>query len=162
MVVCHTPTRMINCDVSACGTPICSNRYHVHHAATSTTKLPRPLSSLGNHFVKQLPEYEDQLSKHNMASDDAHRGGNLSDMAVSGTKVPNDAGKQNLIPSVPGPDQQAENPQFHNQFINAADQQGATDNANDLPRQFKDTGATGEVITAAGEQMVRSSCDVVC
>ncbi|KAK4507367.1 hypothetical protein PRZ48_001102 [Zasmidium cellare] len=88
-----------------------------------------------------------------MASKDPHQGGDLSDMAVDGTKVPNDAGKQNLIPSVPRPDQQAENPQYHNQFINAADPQGAVDNATDIPRQFKDMGATGEVITGIGDQL---------
>ncbi len=37
--------------------------------------------------------------------DDPHTGGSLSDMAVTGTTLPNDAGKQSLIPSVPPPDQ---------------------------------------------------------
>ena len=49
--------------------------------------------------------------------------------------------------------QKAENPAYHNNFINAPDQQGATDNIADMPRSTKDTGVTGEVITATGEQM---------
>jgi hypothetical protein len=36
---------------------------------------------------------------------DPHIGGSLSDLAVKGTTVPNDAGRPNLIPSVPRPDQ---------------------------------------------------------
>ena len=88
-----------------------------------------------------------------MASSDPHQGGDLSDMAATGTTVPNDAGVQNIIPSKPRPEQMAENPQFHNQFMNSADPQGATDNATDLPRQFKDMGASGEVITSTGDQM---------
>jgi len=88
-----------------------------------------------------------------MASDDSHRGGDLSDMAASGTSVPNDAGKQNLIPSVPRPDQTAENAAFHQGFINSGDPQGAVGNTTDMPRQFKDIGATGEVISGTGDQL---------
>ena len=47
-------------------------------------------------------------------------------------------------------------PGFHNQFINAADQQGATANAVDMPRTVKDTGETGEVITGTGDQLPAS------
>lgn len=93
-----------------------------------------------------------------MASSDPRQGGDLSDMAAAGTTMPNDAGKQNLIPSVPRPDQMAENKAFHNGFINAADQQGATDNSVDAPRQFKDIGATGEVITGTGDAMPAQVC----
>ena len=88
-----------------------------------------------------------------MSKDQHPAGGDLSDMAASGTSVPTDSAKPKLVPSVPEPHQKAENPAFHNQFINAADPQGAVDNAADMPRTFKDTGATGEVITATGDQM---------
>ncbi|KAK5120977.1 hypothetical protein LTR85_005761 [Meristemomyces frigidus] len=89
-----------------------------------------------------------------MASSDKHpAGGNLSDMAVDGTSVPSDASKPNTIPSVPRPNQMAESAAYHKGFINAADQQGAVDNATDMPRQFKDIGATSEVITGTGDQM---------
>lgn len=80
-------------------------------------------------------------------------GGDLSDMAVEGTTVPSDASKLNTIPSVPRPEQMAENPAYHKGFINAADEAGAADNATDMPRQFKDIGATSEVITGTGDQM---------
>jgi hypothetical protein len=36
-------------------------------------------------------------------SQDSHQGGDLSDMAVTGTKMPNDAGKMNIMPSVTRP-----------------------------------------------------------
>jgi hypothetical protein len=88
-----------------------------------------------------------------MAPTDPHQGGNLSDMAVTGTTMPNDAGKQNIIPSVPRSDQQAENPAYHKGFINAGDPQGAADNPVDMPRQYKDIGATSEVITGTGDQL---------
>ena len=73
---------------------------------------------------------------------DASKGGNISDMAVSGTKVPDDAGKQNTIPSKPNPGQMAENAEYHKGFINAGDIQGAADNAH-----------TTEVVTGTGDQM---------
>lgn len=47
----------------------------------------------------------------------------------------------------------AENPVYHNNFINAGDSQGAADNATDMPRNYKDIGATSEVITGTGDQM---------
>jgi hypothetical protein len=86
-------------------------------------------------------------------SSDAHEGGDLSDMAASGTKIPNDAGNYETLPSVPHPTQKAENPAFHAGFIDAPDQQGATDNVADMPRAPKDTGVTGEVISGTGDQM---------
>lgn len=45
-----------------------------------------------------------------MASEDPHKGGDLSDMAATGTKMPNDAGDYPIIPSVPKSDEKAENP----------------------------------------------------
>ncbi|KAJ5681993.1 uncharacterized protein N7477_001933 [Penicillium maclennaniae] len=38
-----------------------------------------------------------------MVRQDPHQGGSLSDMAPSGTTIPNDAGKMNTIPSVLAP-----------------------------------------------------------
>ncbi|KAI1816893.1 hypothetical protein GGS20DRAFT_575241 [Poronia punctata] len=37
-----------------------------------------------------------------MSNQDAHQGGNLSDMAKDGTKIPNDAGRMNILPSKAG------------------------------------------------------------
>ena len=64
-----------------------------------------------------------------MASSDPHQGGDLFDMAKDGTSIPNDAGKQNLIPSVPRPDQ-IEDPND----LGAAGMEAAADNATDIPR----------------------------
>ncbi|GAW27152.1 hypothetical protein SAMD00023353_7700020 [Rosellinia necatrix] len=44
----------------------------------------------------------------NTSDQDAHKGGDLSEMAKDGTKIPGDAGKMNITPSKPSP-QQAEN-----------------------------------------------------
>jgi len=62
---------------------------------------------------------------------DAKKGGDLFDMAKDGTTIPGDAGVQNLIPSVPRPDQDAV----------------SVDNPTDIPRTTADPGATGEVAT---------------
>ncbi|MCJ1259233.1 hypothetical protein MMC24_007069 [Lignoscripta atroalba] len=83
-----------------------------------------------------------------MASSDPHQGGDLFDMAKDGTSIPNDAGKQNLIPSVPRPDQ-IEDPND----LGAAGMEAAADNATDIPRRNKDIGTTGEVVTGTGDQM---------
>lgn len=65
-----------------------------------------------------------------MASSDPHpQGGDLSDMAAEGTTIPGDAGKMNLIPSVPRPDQ-IEDPNE----LGSAGLEGAADNATDIPR----------------------------
>lgn len=85
-----------------------------------------------------------------MASSDPRTGGDLSDMAVEGTSIPNDAGKMNVLPSVPRPDQMAENTAGG---LGAADLSSAADNATDIPRRNKDMGATGEVITGTGDQL---------
>ncbi|KAF2873413.1 hypothetical protein BDV95DRAFT_566954 [Massariosphaeria phaeospora] len=71
---------------------------------------------------------------------DAHEGGRLEDLAVTGTSIPSDAGKQRTIPSVPRPDQ-LESP---------AD---AVDNQTDIPRGVNDRGVTGEVMTGAGDAL---------
>lgn len=65
--------------------------------------------------------------------EDPHVGGSLSDMAVTGTTIPNDAGKQNLIPSVPRPDQitsTSENPND----LGSSDLAGVADNPIDISR----------------------------
>jgi len=59
-------------------------------------------------------------------------GGDLSDMAVEGTTVPNDAAKPRIIPSKPRPDQiaTADDP---NQ-LGGTTLADAADNAEDIPR----------------------------
>ncbi|RHZ65161.1 uncharacterized protein CDV56_102377 [Aspergillus thermomutatus] len=86
-----------------------------------------------------------------MSSDDAHRGGALTEMAEHGTSMPNDAGIQNTIPSVPRPDQRSENRQFDNQGLAEPSLAFAADNATDLPRSTKEMGTTGEVVTGTGD-----------
>lgn len=85
-----------------------------------------------------------------MASTDPHQGGDLSDMAATGTTMPNDAGKMDVLPSVPRPDQLVEN---KDPTQTASDLAGAADNASDIPRRYQDIGATGEVITGTGDQL---------
>lgn len=55
-------------------------------------------------------------------------------MAPQGTSIPNDAGKQNIIPSVPRPDQKAENAEFNNEGVAQPSSAFAADNATSLPR----------------------------
>ena len=64
-----------------------------------------------------------------MASSDPKQGGDLFDMAKEGTTIPGDAGKMNLIPSVPRPDQIASDSD-----TGAIDPAGAADNATDISR----------------------------
>ncbi|KAJ5579729.1 uncharacterized protein N7459_005714 [Penicillium hispanicum] len=87
---------------------------------------------------------------------DPHQGGSLADMAPSGTAIPNDAGKQRTIPSVPRPDQRAENSLYDNEGIAEPTLATAADNATDLPRSTRDVGQTGEVITGAGDSIPAS------
>ncbi|KAF2154887.1 hypothetical protein K461DRAFT_276045 [Myriangium duriaei CBS 260.36] len=75
---------------------------------------------------------------------DSHQGGDLYDMAKDGTSIPGDAGKQNLIPSKPRPDQIGSDD-------GATDLAGAATNAADIPRGHRDMGATGEVLTGTGD-----------
>lgn len=67
------------------------------------------------------------------SQEDPHTGGSLSDWAVSGTKIPNDAGKQNLIPSVPRPGQITD-PVDDPNSLGASDLAGAADNPTDISR----------------------------
>ena len=69
-----------------------------------------------------------------MASQDPNpQGGSITDMAVEGTKIPNDAGTQNTIPSVPRPDQITD-PSNDPNNLGATDLAGAADNAQDISR----------------------------
>ncbi|CAG8131304.1 unnamed protein product [Penicillium salamii] len=88
-----------------------------------------------------------------MVRQDPHQGGSLSEMAATGTTIPNDAGKMNTIPSVPRPDQRAEHFGFDNAGIAEPSTVMAADNATDLPRSTRDIGQTGEVITGTGNSM---------
>ena len=68
-----------------------------------------------------------------MAPTDPKQGGDLFDMAKDGTSIPNDAGKQNLIPSVPRPDQITD-PASDPNDLGAPDTASAADNATDISR----------------------------
>lgn len=91
-----------------------------------------------------------------MVRQDPHQGGTLAEMAPEGTTMPNDAGKMNTIPSVPRPDQRAENPMYDNEGLAEPSTAFAADNATDLPRSTRDRGQTGEVMTSSGHSMPAS------
>ncbi|KAL4959046.1 uncharacterized protein BDV14DRAFT_185485 [Aspergillus stella-maris] len=80
-----------------------------------------------------------------------HTGGSLYDMAQHGTKIPNDAGRMNTIPSVPRPDQREEDPSFSYNNQGQPSTAFAADNAADMPRSTRDMGFTGEVMTGTGD-----------
>ncbi|KAL4907356.1 hypothetical protein BDW74DRAFT_176129 [Aspergillus multicolor] len=80
-----------------------------------------------------------------------HQGGSLTDMAATGTKIPNDAGRMNTIPSVPRPDQRSEDSNFDYSGQGQPSLAFAADNATDLPRSTKDMGFSGEVMTGTGD-----------
>lgn len=106
-----------------------------------------------------------------MSSTDPHQGGDLFDMAKDGTTMPNDAGKQNLIPSVPRPDQISDS----SNDPGAPDLQRAADNPTDIsrvvfppplfhapsltdhsffrPQSNRDIASTGEVLTGTGDAL---------
>lgn len=69
-----------------------------------------------------------------MASQDPHpEGGSITDMAVDGTTVPEDAAKQRTIPSVPRPGQITDPSDDPNNY-GASSLAGAADNAQDISR----------------------------
>lgn len=86
-------------------------------------------------------------------SGDAHKGGELSDMAASGTKVRNDVGTYEKLPSVPNPQQKAESQAYQNGLGGAGDVQGAADNPSSMSEAGPGAGATGQVLTATGDQL---------
>lgn len=88
-----------------------------------------------------------------MVQQDPHQGGTLAEMAPEGTKIPNDAGKMNTIPSVPRPDQRDEHPYYNNEGLAQPSTAMAADNATDLPRSTRDRGQTGEVVSGTGDSM---------
>ena len=88
-----------------------------------------------------------------MSGEDSHRGGTLSEMALTGTTIPTDAGLQNVIPSKARPDQQGENHLVSNEELAQPDLASAADNATDMPRSARDIGQTGEVVTGTGDTL---------
>lgn len=65
-------------------------------------------------------------------SSDPHTGGSITDMAVEGTSVPNDAGKMNTIPSKARPDQVADRADPND--LGGSNLDSAATNASDIPR----------------------------
>ena len=109
-------------------------------------KKPTPPTKIIPHRPRKMSSQRNQT--------DSHQGGSLSDMAPTGTTIPNDAGIQNKIPSVPRPDQRAENPQFTNEGLGEPSGAFAADNAASMPRSPGDVaGPTGEVITGQGNTL---------
>jgi hypothetical protein len=88
-----------------------------------------------NLYLQPPSKHPIQSSKMVRQDQDPHQGGSLSDFAVAGTTIPNDAGKMNTIPSVPRPDQRAEHPAYQNSGIAQPSTAFAADNATDLPVQ---------------------------
>lgn len=68
-----------------------------------------------------------------MASDPNPKGGDLSDMAVDGTTVPEDSAKPRVIRSVPRPDQITD-PATDSNNLGAVDLASAADNPQDISR----------------------------
>lgn len=83
---------------------------------------------------------------------DPYTGGTLSEMA-GGTAMPNDAGRQRILPSVSRPDQRNEDQQFDNEGIAEPTREFAADNPVDLPRSTRDMGMTGEVMSGTGNSL---------
>ncbi|EED16535.1 conserved hypothetical protein [Talaromyces stipitatus ATCC 10500] len=88
-----------------------------------------------------------------MSGDNSRRGGTLSEMAPTGTTIPNDAGLQNTIPSKARPDQQSEDHRFSYDGLAQSSVATAADNATDMPRSTRDVGQTGEVMTGTGDSL---------
>ncbi len=80
-----------------------------------------------------------------MAPTDPKQGGDLFDMAKDGTSIPNDAGKMNIIPSVPRPGEGEDGVNANGSAL-----AGAASNPTDIPRSVRDIGAGGEVETGTG------------
>lgn len=111
--------------------------FELPHQQFETKKIIiiRELENLSLHThntAKYLPLV--QIRDLQMASRDPNpQGGSITDMAVEGTKIPNDAGTQNTIPSVPRPDQVTD-PSNDPNNLGATDLAGAADNAQDISR----------------------------
>ncbi|MCJ1236703.1 hypothetical protein MMC14_004685 [Varicellaria rhodocarpa] len=87
-----------------------------------------------------------------MAPSDPKQGGDLFDMAKDGTSMPNDAGKMNILPSVPRPDQITD-PATDPNNLGSVDVEGAADNATDISRTTRDSATGGEILTGTGDQL---------
>ncbi|KAB8264557.1 hypothetical protein BDV32DRAFT_145242 [Aspergillus pseudonomiae] len=87
------------------------------------------------------------------SSSSSHQGGTLSEMAPRGTTIPNDAGKQNTIPSGPRPEQRSENRLFDNQGLGQPSSAFAADNDATMPRGPRDPGMSGEVVTGTSNTL---------
>jgi hypothetical protein len=78
-------------------------------------------------------------------------------MAPTGTRIPNEAGIQNVIPSKPRPDQLEEHPQFDNEGLGQPDIVNAADNDIDMPRSTRDTAVTAaagaDIVTGTGDSL---------
>lgn len=114
-----------------------------------------PASRTTAHRKRQLITYSQHIESniYNMSStQDPHTGGTLSEMA-NGTTMPNDAGLQRVLPSVPRPDQRSEDPQFDNEGVAEPTPQFAADNPVDLPRSTRDMGMTGEVMSGTADSL---------
>lgn len=84
-------------------------------------------------------------------SQDPHQGGDLSDMAATGTTMPNDAGKMNIIPSVPRPGEGFDSATgITDTNSGEGTLAGAAHGGTDIPRVYTDVSATGEVETGTG------------
>ncbi|OLN97712.1 hypothetical protein CCHL11_09154 [Colletotrichum chlorophyti] len=84
---------------------------------------------------------------------DAKQGGDLFQMAKDGTKVPGDAGKQNVISSVPNPHQKDESTAGG---LGSTTLHGAADNSVLAADEGRPTGV-GEGITATGHDIPQSA-----
>ena len=67
--------------------------------------------------------------------------------------MPNDAGLQRLIPSLPRPDQLSQNSQYDNEGLGEPTTTLSVDNMTDLPRSTRDVGMTGEVVSGTGDSI---------
>jgi len=79
------------------------------------------------------------------------QGGDINDMATSGTTVPEDSAAPRIIKSVPNPglERQIQDGDYND----SGDLAGAATNATDIPRSVGDSAATGEVDTLTGNSV---------
>ncbi|RPB04159.1 hypothetical protein L873DRAFT_1799615 [Choiromyces venosus 120613-1] len=82
---------------------------------------------------------------------DPHRGGKLEDMAVHGTKIPSDAGTQNVVPSQP--DKRASKAYSANTIRTELGDHVIPDNTTAMPSGHDESGYTGDVTSATGHEL---------
>lgn len=91
-----------------------------------------------------------------MSSSDPHTGGTLEQMAAKGTRVPNDAGLQNTIPSKPNPSDLRSATTSHAGDPNPLGSHPTAQAAGglaDVPRSARDAAPAGEVATGTGDSV---------